>query len=86
MRITGIVTANSEPATRRSTKFEKVHTIRDIYDGIRTGTANLSGAAHYFASVFDDNIGDHTQHFRLYAARRMGRAQRNHRTPSALAR
>ncbi|WOH53051.1 hypothetical protein [Bradyrhizobium sp. sBnM-33] len=48
-------------------KFQKVHTIRDIYDGIRTGTADLSGAPHYFASVFDDNIGDYTQHFRLYA-------------------
>jgi hypothetical protein len=48
-------------------KFEKVHTIRDFYDGIRTGTADLSGAPHYFASVFDDDPDDYTQHFRLYA-------------------
>ena len=50
-------------------KFEKVHTIRDIYDGIRTRTADLSGAPHYFAAVFDDNMGDYTQHYRLYAVR-----------------
>ncbi|QAU48385.1 hypothetical protein [Bradyrhizobium guangzhouense] len=48
-------------------KFEKVHTIRDIYDGIRTGTADLSGAPHYIAAVFDDGIGDYTQDYRLYA-------------------
>jgi hypothetical protein len=48
-------------------KFEKVHTIRDIYNGIRTGTADLSGAPHYFASLFDNEIGDYAQHFRLYA-------------------
>jgi hypothetical protein len=48
-------------------KFEKVHTIRDLYDGIRTGTADLSGAPHYFASLFDDDLDDYTQHFRLYA-------------------
>jgi hypothetical protein len=46
-------------------KFEKVHTIRDIYDGIRTGTADLGGAPHYFAAVFDDDIGDYTQGYRL---------------------
>jgi hypothetical protein len=48
-------------------QFEKVHTIRDIYDGIRSGTADLSGAPHYFASLFDDKMDDYTQHFRLYA-------------------
>ena len=48
-------------------KFERVHTIRDIYDGIRTGTADLGGAPHYFACVFNDNVGDYTQHFRLHA-------------------
>jgi hypothetical protein len=32
-------------------QFEKVHTIRDIHDGIRSGTADLSGAPHYFASL-----------------------------------
>jgi hypothetical protein len=48
-------------------KFEKVHTIRDLYDGIRTGTADLNGAPHYFASVFDDDLDNYTEHFRLYA-------------------
>jgi hypothetical protein len=48
-------------------KFEKVHTIRDFYDGIRTGTADLNGAPHYFASVFDDDLESYTPHFRLYA-------------------
>jgi hypothetical protein len=50
----------------RTMKFEKVHTIRDIYDGIRTGTADLKGVPHYFASVFDDDQDEYTQHFRLY--------------------
>lgn len=40
-------------------QFEKVHTIRDIYDGIRSGTADLSGAPHYFASLFDDKMDDY---------------------------
>src|SRR5271154_1831851 len=48
-------------------KFEKVHTVRDYYDGIRAGTADLNGAPHYFASVFDDDIDDYTQDFRLFA-------------------
>lgn len=48
-------------------QFEKVHTIRDFYDGVRSGTADLSGAPHYFASVFDDRMDDYTQQFRLYA-------------------
>lgn len=47
-------------------KFEKIHTIRDYYDGIRTGTADLGGAPHYFLSVFDDDIDEYTQQFRLY--------------------
>jgi hypothetical protein len=48
-------------------QFEKVHTIRDIYDGIRSGTADLRGAPHYFVSLFDDKMDDYTQHFQLYA-------------------
>jgi hypothetical protein len=48
-------------------QFEKVHTIRDIYDGIRSGTADLGSASHYFASLYDDNEDDYTHHFRLYA-------------------
>lgn len=48
-------------------QFEKVHTIRDIYDVVRSGTADLGGAPHYFASLFDDTEDDYTHHFRLYA-------------------
>jgi hypothetical protein len=61
------VAGGIERVYARSMQFEKVHTIRDIYDGIRTGTADLRGAPHYFASLFDDTIDDYTQHFRLYA-------------------
>jgi hypothetical protein len=46
-------------------QFEKVHTINDIYDGIRSGTADFRGAPHYFESLFDDTIG-YTSHFRLH--------------------
>lgn len=45
--------------------FEKVYTIRDYYDGIRTGTAGLSGAPHYFKSLCYETTGD-PAHFRLY--------------------
>jgi hypothetical protein len=61
------VAGGIERVYSRSMQFEKIHTLRDIYDGIRTGTADLSGAPHYFASLFDDKIDDYTQHFRLYA-------------------
>ena len=48
-------------------QFEKVHTIRGIHDGIRSGTADFGGAPHYFASLFDDKMNDYTQHFQLCA-------------------
>jgi hypothetical protein len=48
-------------------QFETVHTIHEIWDGIRSGTADFRGAPYYFASVFDDTIDDYTAHFRLYA-------------------
>ena len=47
-------------------RFEKVHTIRDIYDGPRTGTADFGGDPHYFSSVFDDRAGDYSSNFHLY--------------------
>ena len=47
--------------------FEKVHTIRDLYDGVRTGTADFGGSPHYFASQYDDEeANDYTEHFRLF--------------------
>jgi hypothetical protein len=35
-------------------KFEKVYTIREFHDDIRSGTANFMGVPHYFASLLDD--------------------------------
>ncbi|MEQ1617354.1 MAG: hypothetical protein ABL883_03290 [Terricaulis sp.] len=46
--------------------FERVHTIRDIYDGVRTGTADFGGSPHYFASLYGDRVDDYVDHFRLY--------------------
>ena len=46
--------------------FEKVHTIRDLYDGVRTGTADFGGSPHYFSSLYDDFDDAHVGHFRLY--------------------
>jgi hypothetical protein len=48
-------------------QFETVYTIRNFYDSARSGTADLHGAPHYFASIFDEEIDDYTQYFRLYA-------------------
>ena len=47
-------------------EFEKVHTIRDIYDGVRSGTADLNGSPHYFSCPFDDATDDYADHFLLY--------------------
>ena len=47
-------------------RFERVHTIREVWDGVRSGTADFEGVPHYFASLFDDAADDWTEHFRLY--------------------
>lgn len=47
-------------------QFEKVHTIRDIYDGVRTGTADLDGRPHYFACHFDEKQDDYSEWFDLF--------------------
>jgi hypothetical protein len=47
-------------------RFEKVHTVRDIYDGVRTGTADFGGVPYYFSSLYDDQADDYVDHFRLY--------------------
>jgi hypothetical protein len=59
--------------------FERVHTIWDLYDGIRTGVADLNGAPHYFASHFDESADDYSNNFKLYpvGAEFMQRAMRN---------
>lgn len=46
--------------------FEKVHTIRDIHDGVRSGTADLGGAPHYYSCLFDYQRDEYTDHFELY--------------------
>jgi len=59
--------------------FERVHQIWDIYDGVRTGVADLNGAPHYFSSQFDDCDPDHLDSFKLYPVddEFMRRAQRH---------
>ena len=51
---------------QRSMTYERVHTIWDLYDGIRTGIADLNGAPHYFASQFDERADDYSDNFKLY--------------------
>jgi len=47
-------------------RYERVHTIGEIYDGVRTGTADLNGAPHYFASQFDETEDEYSGSFKLY--------------------
>jgi hypothetical protein len=59
--------------------YERVHTIWDLSDGIRTGIADMNGAPHYFASQFDESADDYSDNFKLYPvdAEFMQRAMRN---------
>lgn len=59
--------------------YELVHAIWDLYDGIRTGIADMNGAPHYFASQFDESADDYTGNFKLYpvGAEFVQRAMRN---------
>jgi hypothetical protein len=47
-------------------QFEKVHSVWNYYDGVRTGIADFGGAPHYFASLFDDLADDYTDRFQLF--------------------
>jgi hypothetical protein len=47
-------------------QFEKVHTVREYWDGVRTGTANAMGSPHYFACAFDEDADDYAKFFLLY--------------------
>jgi hypothetical protein len=51
----------------------------DLYDGVRTGIADLNGAPHYFASLFDESADEYSDNFKLYpvGAEFMLRATRN---------
>lgn len=58
--------------------YERVHTIWDLYDGIRTGVADMNGAPHHFASQYDESADDYSGNFKLYPvdAQFMQRAMR----------
>jgi hypothetical protein len=47
-------------------KYEKVHTIRDYHDGVRSGMADLNGAPHYFLCLLDDVADEYSDDYRLY--------------------
>jgi hypothetical protein len=47
-------------------RYERVHTVWDLYDGVRSGIADLNGAPHYFASVFDETADEYSDNFKLY--------------------
>ena len=47
-------------------KYERVYAIWDLYDGVRTGVADLNGAPHYFASQFDEGQDLYSDNFKLY--------------------
>jgi hypothetical protein len=47
-------------------QYERVYTVWDFHDGIRTGTADLNGVPHYFASLFDEVADEYTDSFKLY--------------------
>jgi hypothetical protein len=59
--------------------YERVHAIWDLYDGVRTGVADLDGAPHYFASQYDEGLDDYSDNFKLYPVgpEFMQRAMRN---------
>ncbi|MDF0495324.1 hypothetical protein [Bradyrhizobium yuanmingense] len=61
------------------TQYEQVHTIWDLYDGVRTGIADLNGAPHYFACLYDEGVDDYSDNFKLYPVSPafMQRAMRN---------
>ena len=50
----------------RLMRYERVHTVWDFYDGVRTGIADLNGAPHYFASLFDETADEYSDNFKLY--------------------
>jgi hypothetical protein len=48
-------------------RFEKVHTVREYWDGVRSGTADFKGAPHYFVCPVDARVTDgYADYFDLY--------------------
>jgi hypothetical protein len=60
-------------------RYERVHAIWDLYDGVRTGIADMDGAPHYFACQLDEAAGGYSDNFRLHpvSPEFMQRAMRN---------
>lgn len=51
--------------------YERVYAVWDLYDGVRTGIADLEGMPHYFASQLDESADDYADSFKLYPERRV---------------
>jgi hypothetical protein len=45
--------------------YEVVHTVKDYYDGPRSGIANYGGSPHLYECIFDEQKEDYTDVFRL---------------------
>jgi len=48
-----------------SAEYEKIYTVFDFYDGIRTGIADFNGAHHYYERPSDEAQGDWADYFLL---------------------
>jgi hypothetical protein len=46
--------------------YERVHSVWEYWDGVRTGIAELEGVPHYFASQFDCAEDEYSDEFKLY--------------------
>jgi hypothetical protein len=46
-------------------QYELVHTVKDYYDGPRSGIANYTGSPHFYDCIFDEQKDDYTDLFRL---------------------
>ncbi len=44
-------------------RYERVYMVWDIYDGPRTGIANVNGMPHYFSSIFDEAADEYSARF-----------------------
>lgn len=47
-------------------RYERVHAVWDLYDGVRTGIADMDSVPHYFASQYDETADDYADSFKLY--------------------
>jgi len=47
-------------------RYERVHVIWDLYDGVRTGIADLDSIPHYFVSQYDDGPDEYSDNYKLH--------------------